>query len=494
MKYLLLIVSTILVVWTMLAVALIPKAASEGKVPLVWTTDPNPQREPQVDWFNKMYPDCKLRIDPDNQDRMKVIVQSSAGMGPDIIGHITNQTLQTYLEAGIVWDVTEQAKKMGFSVDTLPETVRPLVQLRDPNTLELRQYTYPCNVFHTFIIYNKDLFDEAGVSYPSTDLTWEEYIDKAQKLTRYSDGEKNIPEVFGAGDAKPQILIWEKGGSMLNADGTRCTLGEPEAVAGMAFYHDLFFKYHVEPSPVQEASVTSQGGWGGGSYRNWFGERKIAMIFGARWMLIQFRRFFSQQLEQQREWEQEHPGEDYPGPTPFRMGACLVPRFKDGNRYTTSNARCAGINKMSPHREDALKFLQYLAGEKYSELINTGADSKPGNKKYISLERFVHPDWPGEQPVHRMSIESIPYGRSAQPSLFVNQTKVRRIFTQARDYLEANPDLTYRQVEDVMKNAARRIDTEIATNIKRTPHLRRAYDDLLAQGAEPVAIDLDTID
>lgn len=79
---------------SLIAYMLIPKESNDARTPLVWTTDPNPQREPQVEWFNKAYPDCKLRIDPDNSDTMKVIVQSCAGMGPDIVGRISGGAIQ----------------------------------------------------------------------------------------------------------------------------------------------------------------------------------------------------------------------------------------------------------------------------------------------------------------------------------------------------------------------------------------------------------------
>ncbi len=491
MKYVLFSTFAVLAIWTTVAVSLLGSVGSGSKTPLVWTTDPNPQRDPQVHWFNEFYPDCELRIDPDNSGVMKVVVQSSARMGPDIIGHVNEFNVQTYADAGIIWDLTDYASARGFGPETLPETVRPLVLLHDPETLEQRQFLYPCNVYHQYIVYNKNIFDEHGVPYPPEDLTWEQYIELAQKLTVFEGEDKRIPRVFGAADAQPEILIWGKGGDLLNKDGTRSLLGEPEAVAGMVFYHDLLFKHNVEPTPTQKAGVTSQGGWGGGSYRNWFGEGKVAMLVGARWMLIQFRRFISDQREAMARWEEEHPGEPYTGPVPVRMGACLMPRFKDGRRYTKFGARCVGINKMSPNREAALNFMEYIAGEKYSELINLGADSKPGNKAYNEMDQFRHPDWLEEEQVHLMSIRSIPYGRVSPRSMFVPNATIFRYFRMAKDQLVANPDLTEDDIARVMAKTAERIDQEIARNIDRTPRLRGIYEKLLARGAEPIRFPLE---
>ena len=59
-----------------------------GKTRLVWVSDPNPMRVSQIDMFNELNPDLALKLDPDNSGTMKVIVQSSAGMGPDLIGQV----------------------------------------------------------------------------------------------------------------------------------------------------------------------------------------------------------------------------------------------------------------------------------------------------------------------------------------------------------------------------------------------------------------------
>ena len=237
MKQLIAFIVAILAIWTMIAIGLIPSDSDSGKTPLVWTTDPNPQRDSHVVWFNKLNSDCELRIDPANAQVMKVVVQSSAGMGPDLVGHVGERNLQTYRDAGILWDVTEQAAEMGFGLDTLPVAARDLVQLRDPETLEYRQYIYPANFNTYIIIYNKDLFDQCGMTYPPEDLTWDRYIEIAKAMTIYDKDSLGVPKIFGGGGVNVLDCLWNFGGAVLNESGTRCLLGAPEAVAGMVFLH-----------------------------------------------------------------------------------------------------------------------------------------------------------------------------------------------------------------------------------------------------------------
>ena len=198
------------------------------------------------------------------------------------------------------------------------------------------------------------------------------------------------------------------------------------------------------------------------------------------------------QRQAKEKWIEEHPdAEKYEGPEVLRLGACLVPRFKDSKRYTELRARCVGINKQSKNREAALNFMQYLTSEEYSRIINQGADSMPGNKKYISMDLFRHPDWPGEEEAHLMSIKSIPDGRIASRSMFISNATVNRLFGKAVQQLVAEPELNPEDIARIMQRASDKINLEISRAIERNPHLQKIYEKLLAQGAEPIVTKLD---
>lgn len=489
-----LVVIAILAVMTTIAYVLIPPKTKDGKIPLVWTTDANPQREAQVDKFNEMYPDCHLRVDPDNSGVMKNIVQCSSRMGPDIIGHVNFATFQTYFNAGVLTDITEEAKKHGFGLDTLHPKVKELVVMKtvmpDGSYVD-RQYVYPCNVYNSFIIYNKNVFDDAGVPYPPEDLTWDKYIELAKKMMKYEEGGK-IPSVFGAAGVSPDILIWEFGADYLNKDGTRSGLGDPKFIDAMVFLHDLYFKHGVEPTKEQAEGVTTQGGWGSG-HRNWFGQNKLALYWGSRWMLIQFRRFIDDQRKAKEKWEKENPGKKYDGPKELRMGACLNPRFKGGKRFSNFGARCVGINPDSKSKKAAFKFMQYLASKEYCDIINQGADSKPGNVKYYNMKEFINPKYPGEEQIHEMSLKSVEYSKIPPMSPFIMFSAMNRYFKIAKEKIITSPDLTREDIEEIMKEASYKINLEIARNIKRNKFTRKLYDKLVKEGAEPIVLKLEDI-
>lgn len=488
----------VLAVISGVAVLLTPGRTHEKKTPLVWVTDANPQRYVQVDRFNELHPDCDLRIDPDNGGTMKVIVQSCSGMGPDLIDHVKTSTIETYLNAGILMDLTDVAKQWGFGPETLHPKVRPIVMMKTlmpDGTYQDRQYGYPCNVANTIIIYNKDVFDRYGVPYPPVDLTWEKYLELAQALTRYEENDRSVPVIFGAAGVDDLTIIWEKGSDILNADGTRSNLTDPKVVDAMVFLHDLYFRYRIEPTKVQQAGVTSQGGWGGGGYMTWLGENRLGMLWGARWMLIQLRRFTDDQERIRTKWASEHPGETYTGPGRLRLGACLVPRSKDGPRYSRCDARCTAINVDTKHREAALTFMQYLASKDYCDIINKGSDCKPGNVAYCNIESFINPKYPGEEDIHEMSLRAVQDSRLAPRSPFVTYATIERYLKIARDRITTDEKRTLDRdaIAAIMQDSSDEIDLEIARNIKRSKRLHALYDKLVADGAEPIRLSLEDV-
>jgi ABC-type glycerol-3-phosphate transport system substrate-binding protein len=495
MRWNIAIVAIILAIMSGLATLWQPDLDLQGRKPLVWTTDPNPQRDDQVTTFNKMYPKYKLRIDPDNTGSQKVITQCSANMGPDVIDAVTNSSYQLYHSAGVLKDLTEDAVKMGFGPDTLPPSVRSLVMLKvlgKDGRIKERQFIYPSNVYHVFFIINKNVFKKNGVSIPKGDVTWGQILKIAKKLTIYENKGDSIPKSFGLNGIGLLELIWQKGGALINKEGTRSLLDSEAALNAAVFLHDLYYKYKVMPSPTQRAGMASQGGWGSGNF-NYLADGRVAMMPTARYSLIQFRRLLRDQRKARDKFLKANPNRKNEAPEVARLGACLMPRFKGKKRYTGFGARCTGVNVAASNPQGALDFMQYLASRKYADLINQGADSKPGPAKYCTLAMMKNPVYQGEEDVDKMTIASVPFGRAIPRSPFISVMKIRRILQKVSDKIIAKKDLTREEMATALKRAAMQTDEVIARNIKRNPHLYKFYNKLLEQGAQPIKINLDEV-
>ena len=91
------------------------------------------------------------------------------------------------------------------------------------------QYGLPASFSNVVLYYNKALFDDAGVDYPTADWTWEDEQAAAEKLTDEAAG------VWG--DYQPVTFhefykaLAQAGGEFLNADRTQATFNSAEGIA-----------------------------------------------------------------------------------------------------------------------------------------------------------------------------------------------------------------------------------------------------------------------
>lgn len=467
MKYFLAAILCFLVLLSVVVEVLKPGGPPPDKTPLVWVSDNNPERAPQIERFNKLYPDCLLSLDPNNTGLTKIIVQTCARVGPDIIDVYGIHQLQTYVEAGVLLDVTEMAKQRGFDPSvTYPKAAQALL-------INGRQYCFPCNVNTNIMFFNKNLFDKYGVPYPPRYPVWKDFVRIAERLTIRKPGSR-IPECFGMANMSWQELLYEAGGRVFSEDGSRCVIDSPEAIRAFRFYHDLMYKYRVMPTPLEQSAMSSQGGWGTG-WRNWFGAQKIAMIPIGKWALITFRQFEEEQRQQYTAWKRAHPGRKYPGLPPLRMGAVHLPRFADKPRRCIIACRSAAVNRLSPHADKAVNFLEYLTTKDYCDTINEGADALPGNKEYGTLEHMHNDKYPDEDIMNELTLEATQWGIVREISPFVDgQTAMRLIGTQVQR-LDAGADA---DVEEVCRTAARDVNDEIRRNVETDVRLRMRWNRL----------------
>jgi multiple sugar transport system substrate-binding protein len=99
----------------------------------------------------------------------------------------------------------------------------------------------------SIVFYLKPLFDQAGVEYPTADWTWDELIQTAITLTNHDEGIWGLrTENYYAGT--PITLARAYGGDLLSKDGTETNLDNPNTLAGLQIFGDLYQVYKVSPS------------------------------------------------------------------------------------------------------------------------------------------------------------------------------------------------------------------------------------------------------
>ncbi len=443
MKRLFLFLLVIMVALSVLAQVTKPKREYGGRTRIIWTTDDNPARQQQIDIFDSQFSDLKLTIDPTNNDMSKIIVQTMAGIGPDVIDCYNRMQLHTYYQAGILADITDMAEEAGTTPDICWEAARENMMI------EGRQYGFPTNPGPWVIFYNKDIFDEAGVPYPEGDWTWDEFVEVAKKLT-LKDPNSSRNRTYGIMGYDLMEAIWQNGGHLYSEDGTRCTLDSPEAVQAAQWLMDLQFLHECAPGPSEEEAMAASGGWGQGII-TLFDANRLGMIRYGRWGLIIWRRN-----------------------SDLRIGVAPLPYSKE--KATTFVTRISALNKKSPYLKQAFNFMKFLASEDYCNEINDSADNCAPVKKYCETERFeLNPDYPDEDFNHVFR-EEMACARSVELSKFVNPFVADRIYKRYVDLMR-NKELT---AAEAMTGAAEEINEAMLEHISKFPELQAEYAKLTA--------------
>ncbi len=232
--------------------------------------------ETLVDAFHAEHPDIRvqLRHIPGQGDyRRRLATDFSGGAPPDVM-------LLNYRRFALFAD-QGGLEPLGDYLDDSPiiaesDFFEPAI---DSFYFDEQLWCVPQNISSLVVYYNKELFDAAGLPYPTDDWTREEFVSIAHALTIDEDGD-GVPEQHGAGIA-PNIFrlapfIWQNGGQLVDDEThpTRLMLDSPEALAALGWLVDLQVKERVVPDATAEAVESSEGRFLNGRLALYFNSRR----------------------------------------------------------------------------------------------------------------------------------------------------------------------------------------------------------------------------
>ncbi|HHV09875.1 MAG TPA: sugar ABC transporter substrate-binding protein [Clostridiales bacterium] len=112
-------------------------------------------------------------------------------------------------------------------------------------------YALPKDVSAFPVVYNKDLFEAAGITPPTEadPWDWNDYLDAAKKLTK--------GDVYGTAMYSMESAVWSNGANWLDDSLTKVAFTDPKFTEAFQFVADLRSKYKVAPSSAEEASLSS---------------------------------------------------------------------------------------------------------------------------------------------------------------------------------------------------------------------------------------------
>ncbi|MBN2303370.1 MAG: sugar ABC transporter substrate-binding protein [Anaerolineae bacterium] len=141
-------------------------------------------------------------------------------------------------------------------------------------------YAAPVNWDTIAMFYNKDMFDAAGLDYPTADWTWDDFAADAAALTDadndvygaavYSEYQSGYPNWIAATGETPVV----------DAARTDCTLDNEDSIAALNFLKGLYDE-GIMPG------VSIMGGASADDSFNFWASERVAMVSGGSWKLPQ---------------------------------------------------------------------------------------------------------------------------------------------------------------------------------------------------------------
>lgn len=144
--------------------------------------------------------------------------------------------VEEYADAGILMDLTEAEAESDLKInENFPA---PLV---DGYTVDGKLYGIPKDFDTNAVFYNKEIFDKAGVAYPTDDWTFEDFRAKCEELQAAGLDEGVYPTAINrnSGQTTYYAAAFANGGYFLSEGNEKSGWGEQATIDGIQPWLDL---------------------------------------------------------------------------------------------------------------------------------------------------------------------------------------------------------------------------------------------------------------
>lgn len=208
--------------------------------------------EELVDEFNETHPTIKVSKDAGGvqADEMltKVTAALASGSYPDI-AYIFGSDVANVARSPKAVDLTEAVQEPGWNWDDFWPSERATA------TIDGHVRAIPALADVLALIYNKKLFEEAGVEPPNENTSWDEYRQLTKEVTDPGKG------IFGS--AWPGVggedtvwrlwpMVWQLGGEIVSDDGKSVGFDNESGLQSLTTIHDMAVvdkSVYVDPDP-----------------------------------------------------------------------------------------------------------------------------------------------------------------------------------------------------------------------------------------------------
>lgn len=190
--------------------------------------------------YERLHPNVTIDVSsgaPSTEDLLAKLSASFAGGNYPDISYAFGSWASQLEASNRTLDITKQVAEPDVDWKGLSGAARATAQPTGKKTIG-----FPALVDNISLLYNKKLFDDAGVAYPTDQWTWDDFRAAAKKLT---DASKDVYgyaySVSGSEDTTWQFWphLWQNGGEILSSDAKKAAFASDAGTTGLSLLRDM---------------------------------------------------------------------------------------------------------------------------------------------------------------------------------------------------------------------------------------------------------------
>jgi multiple sugar transport system substrate-binding protein len=310
--------------------------------------------------FEKLHPEVRIKYEPVGGNYPgKIMTQLAGGTAPDVF-FVPPSMYWDFIKRGVLMNMTPYLDKdREFLKQYYPTLVNDV-------NYEGKVYGLVSNCSIPLLYYNKDIFDKMKVPYPTNDMTLEEMVEQAKKMTiREPNGKaRQFGLINGMSWQQLGVLY---GGQLWSKDGSKCNINSEPFKKGIKFTKDIYDAYKIAPYPQESKDMGN---------REQFIGRRAAMYLGHSWEIATFK---IQNRAAQK----------------LNYGCVMAPVPKGGKRAYLAGGNILGVNTKSKNKELAFELAKFMCQPESIKFLIGMGDSVPirpeGEEMEFLLNNPTHP-------------------------------------------------------------------------------------------------------
>ncbi|WP_186422702.1 ABC transporter substrate-binding protein [Lacrimispora celerecrescens] len=396
------------------------KAQSTGEKKVLsvttWDYDTSPTFQTVVDAYMAKHPDVEINVidtSADEYNNSLGISLSAAQPDPDVIWVKDMGSMLQMADKNQLLPLDDFMKKDNLDLSIYNGAAEQLQYNGATYGLPYRSDWY-------ILYYNKDLFDAAGVPYPSNDMTWDEYYDLAAKLTSGEGSSK----VYGGHNHTWQALV----SNWAVQDGKHTVVEKDYSFLKPWYEQALALQdngYIQDFSTLKTANI---------HYSSVFKNQQCAMMPMGSW-------FIATMIQSQASDE-----------TSFNWGIARIPHPADTEAgYTVGALTPVGISAYTDEPDLSWDFVKFATSEEAANILAeqgvfTGIQTEESLKTIASAQFFPE----GDSNIEALTYTHYIFDRPLDPKI----TEIKTVLEEVHEMIMIKQYTVDQGIEELNKRVA----------------------------------------